>query len=510
VTTGPYTKKSARAASFHAVVLRVPAQLATLLGYVLQVRLLSETEFGVYSLFYAMLPVVATLLSFGMEDTLRRYQPEYLQKGENRLAYRLSRRVGQLRLFTTSAFFVLVLVFWEQVAPFFKIAEYRKEFILFGVLIVGHFQCQVLTMSLSAHLLQKYSVGWTAGFSILKTAGYALAMWIWGFDLWTAFAVDVFAYGVFWVGLKYAYLTKADHKKGSTARFDAQESKRLVRYATYYSFNDAGTLTLSNRKDTFFLAALLDATAVGAYSFAVRFNEMLGRVSPTLVLESVIQPLFVSLDYKRDPTRVHRYFSLLLTLTLTMRLPIFALTAIYHREIVLALFDGRFIEYSYLLALATFFSLGYVIDAPVTLVAQLQEKAQFVLASKIFGLLGIAASLALIPVIGVVGAVIANGVAVLCKNLFIWWFVRDLARWTNAKSFVLRSAAIWTVFAVVALQHRAWLAERPMVALLSALVIWALFFLVQIRAAMTPEHRKIVGGMFSGREQRLLGLLGLV
>ena len=101
MTTGPYTRKSARVAAFHAIFLRVPAQVATLVGYVVLVRLLSETEFGVYSLFYAVLPVVGTLLSFGMEDTLRRYQPEYLRNGENRLAHWLTRRIGQLRLITT-------------------------------------------------------------------------------------------------------------------------------------------------------------------------------------------------------------------------------------------------------------------------------------------------------------------------------------------------------------------------------------------------------------------------
>ena len=47
MTTGPYTRKSARAAAFHAIFLRVPAQVATLLGYVILVRFLTETEFGV-------------------------------------------------------------------------------------------------------------------------------------------------------------------------------------------------------------------------------------------------------------------------------------------------------------------------------------------------------------------------------------------------------------------------------------------------------------------------------
>ena len=439
----------------------MPAQVATLVGYVVLVRLLPESEFGIYALFYAMLPIVGTLLSFGMEDTLRRYQPEYLRQGENRLAHWLTRRIGQLRLITTFLFLALALVFWNQFAPLFKIADYREHFMLFAVLMLSHFQCQLLAISLSAHLMQKYSVGLTAVFSIVKLAGYGVAVAVWNLDLWTAIFADVVAYAAFFVGLKYAYLLKADHQRGTMSRFAPQEVKRLIRYATYYSFNDAGTLTLDTRKDSFFLAAYLDTVSAGAYAFANRFDEMIGRVSPILLLESVIQPLFVSLDYKNHPQRVHQYFSLIFTLSLLTRLPVFVFTAVYHREIVEVVFGGRFLEYSYLLALVALFSLGATISIPITLVAQLEEKAQFILASKVFGILGIAASLILIPIIGVVGAVVASGTAVLLKNLFVWWFVRDLGRWTNAAAFVTRAAVIWTLFAVVAHQERAWLAEHP-------------------------------------------------
>jgi O-antigen/teichoic acid export membrane protein len=510
VTTGPYNRRSARAAAFHALILRVPAQIATLASYVVLVRLLPESEFGIYSLFYAMIPVIGTLLSFGMEDTLRRYQPEYLRKGENRLAHWLTRRIGQLRLATTFLFILVAFVFWDQIGALFKIADYRDHFVLFAALLLSHFQCQLLTQALSAHLLHKYSVGWAAGFSITKLAGYGIAVLVWELDLWTAILADLGAYCVFFVGLKYAYLRKADHRRGTVSRFSPEESKRLIRYATYYSFNDAGGLTLDSRKDSFFLAAFLDTTSVGAYAFANRFNDMVGRVSPTTLLDSVIQPLFVSLDYKHDKEKVQRYFSLIFTLSLLTRVPVLAFTAVYHQEIVEVVFGGRFIEYSHLIALVALFALGGIIGTPVTLVAQLEEKAQFILASKIFGILGIGASLLLIPTIGVLGAVLAGGTAVLLKNLFIWWFVRDLARWTNAKSFAIRSALIWGVFAAIAVPQREWLADRPALMLLTALVVWAAFVVVQVRAVSTPEHREIMGKMFSGRERMLLRWLRIV
>ena len=140
---------------------------------------------------------------------------------------------------------------------------------------------------------------------------------------------------------------------------------------------------------------------------------------------------------------------------------------------------------------------------------QLEEKAQFVLASKIFGLVGIAASLLLIPIMGVLGAVVGGGSAIVMKNLFIWWFVRDLARWTNAWRFAMRAALIWGAFALVVLLQQRWVGGNAILELATGLVIWSAFFLLQIRAAASPDERRIVGSLFSGRERKLLQLLGV-
>ncbi len=344
---------------------------------------------------------------------------------------------------------------------------------------------------------------------MLKLVGYALAFWLQMFTLRAAILVDLVAYLILFACLKYAYSFKPDHRKGERTTLPPEEKKRLFRYAAYYSFNDVGALTLDTHKDNFFIAAMLDRVAVGAYAFAYRFNEILGRLSPVYLLETVVQPLFVSLDHRKDSQKIQSYFSLLMTAAFTVRVALFAFTAAYHREIVEVLFGGRFLEYSYLLPMTALFAIGFVISVPVTLVAQQQEKAQFVLASKVFGLVGIAGSLTLIPVMGVLGAVIAGGTSILMKNLFIWWFVRDLARWHNAGRFTLRAVLIWGVFALAVLLQQPWVAGQPTLELATGIVIWSAFFLLQIRLAVSADERRTVGDLFSGRESKLLRLLGV-
>ena len=213
MTDSLYTRKSARSAAFHAVMFRIPAQVATLFGYVVLVRWLPETEFGVYSLLYAMLPMIATLMSFGMENTLGRYQPEYLRKGENRLANRLSRKsrccADGKRSAPRRDPGVLVrhrAVLQDcGVSRAFHAVRARDHHAL---------PMPYLSISLSAHLLHKYSIGLTAMFSMLKLGGYALAFALHEFTLRTAILVDLASYLIFFACLKYAYELKPDHRKG--------------------------------------------------------------------------------------------------------------------------------------------------------------------------------------------------------------------------------------------------------------------------------------------------------
>src|SRR5690606_31291476 len=209
-----YSKQRARRAVFHTLLLRPPGQVAGFVGYVLLVRLLSEAEYGIYSLFYALLPLLAAAASFGLEHTLRRYQPEYLKSGENRVADRLVRRIGLIRLVSTTAVLALIFFAWPKVAPAFDIEDYRSVFVIFAGLALAHFQCSILTIALSSHLLQQHSLGMQALFSISKVVLYAVAGYVLRVDLVTVFLIDVAAYLLRSPGRKSHFLSSGGRQRG--------------------------------------------------------------------------------------------------------------------------------------------------------------------------------------------------------------------------------------------------------------------------------------------------------
>ena len=330
--------------------------MASFLGSVVLVRTLSQNDFGIYSLFYALVPVISTVLSLGLENTLRRYQPEYLSQGENRLAHLVVRRIGAIRLVANIVLALLTLLLWDKIAPFFKIAGYRDYFLLFSLIVITHFQCSILNSALSSHLLQKYSAGVVAAFSLTKLLGYVAGVVLFDLNLWLVFSIDLGAYLMFYASQKYFYQTRADHSKGTLDGVPKEERRRMVRYGAYYNFNDAGTLALFSSTDNFFLAALMDPIAVGAYSLAVRLNDMIQYATPLRQLDSVVYPMFFALDYRNYPEKVRKYFTLLLSLSLLEKIPILAFMYCYHAELVQVVFGGKFVEYSFLLPAVLLFA----------------------------------------------------------------------------------------------------------------------------------------------------------
>jgi O-antigen/teichoic acid export membrane protein len=294
-------------------------------------------------------------------------------------------------------------------------------------------------------------------------------------------------------------------------RPDAAERRRLLRYGAYNNFNDAGTLFLDSKTDNFFIAAIIDAVSVGIYAFYTRLNEMAQNMLPARLFQSVIQPLFFAIPKGEAGWRVPQYFSLLVNLNLAWHLPVLAYAFTYHAEIVQAVFGGKFSEYSWLLPVILGFATCNVVDWPVTLVAQYEEKAATMLFSKIFALYNIGALLLLIPTLGVAGAAVASGSAQTMKYAFIWWRVRRLARWTNARGALIASLVLWG--GVVLLCHllKRFAGDWTVLQLGVGLVVVGVGALMHVRGpALSADDRRILATVLAGKEAPLLRRLGIL
>jgi O-antigen/teichoic acid export membrane protein len=488
---------------------RAASQIATAVGYVVTVRGMSKAEFGVFNLLYSFIPVMATLASLGLEQTFRRFQPEYLQASNTAAAAWLTSRIMTTRLLSSIVTVALIWAAWQYVGPFFKLAPYRSEFALFSVVIVLYFQTLILQLALAGHMQHRFSVGSTSVLSLSKVVIYLGLAVLQVFTLRNVIIADITAYVLMYIVLRYAYWRHCAPRTPEKFTPSPIERRRLIRYGVYNNFNDAGALVLGAQSDNFFIAAILNPIAVGTYSFYVRLNDMICQLQPTRLFENVVQPMFFAIPSKDAERRMPRDFSLLMNANFLLQWPVLAYSLAYHAEIVTVVFGGKYLEYSWLLPLIIGFSTLNAIANPVSLVAQYQEKAGVILFSKIFAVYNVVAILVMLRSMGLYGAALASGSAQLLKNVFIWWHVRDHAVWRNAAGVMLGGAAVWGTVVVICLVLKVLVPAPAFVQMIMGAALCAIAALIYLRGPAISNSDRSVLAFVLGKQTRLRRWLGL-
>jgi O-antigen/teichoic acid export membrane protein len=508
-----YSRGRVRRALYFTVGFRALSQVATALSFVVLVRGLTEQALSLYSLLYSVIPVIGTVLSLGLDQVLRRYQPEYLRAGNMAAAAWLVRLVTRTRLLANLIVLAVIVLCWQRIAPVFHLADQRQMFEVFCLVVLLYFQVVILQSSLGSHMLQGYSVGSVAVLSTAKLVSYLVVARFFAFTLQAAILADIVSFAVAYVFLWIAHWRHCRPPPGERAYQPApEEKKRLFRYALTNNFNDGSSLLLYVQTDNFFIAALMSPLAVGAYAFYARLNEMAANLIPTRLFENIVQPMFFSTKTEQAADRLPRYVTFLINISLMVQWPLFAYTLVYHRELVGLVFHGKFIDYSPLLPLIVGLALtNNVFSAPITMTARYAERASLILKSQLFGLYQFAAMFALIPLLGLYGAAIATGTLHLFRNLWIWWHVRAEARWLNAREALIAGIAIWGGAIAVCLGIKRIVAGPPIVQLTCGGLVMIAGLALYVRSrAICASDRELLAGVLHGRESALLRWLGLV
>ncbi len=507
-----YTRGRARRSLIDTVAFRALSQITTALALIVQVRGMSEHDFGIYSLLGTFVPVIGTMVSLGLEQVMQRFQPEYLRAGNKVGAAWLMRMIASGRLAVNILLIILVLLCWNLVAPLFKLGDYRGTFAIFSVLILLQFQSRILQLALGSHMMHRYSVGSVTTLSMVRLLSYGTLYLTHRFTLEAAIFADMLAYGCAYAMLrltynKYCLVPEARGRYRPTP----EERKRLVRYAIYNNFNDAGVFLLYSTMDNFFIAAYLDTVSVGIYSFYGRLRQLVVNALPAKQFENIIQPMFFAIKPDQAERNIPRFFSFLLNMNLLLQMPALAFAFAYHHEIVQLVFHGKFIDKSWLLPTLLGFATLNIVDSPAALVAQYEEKAHILLLSKMFAAYNILAMFVLVPFFGIYGAAMAGGSAQVLKNFFIWWCVRKRARWTNARGALISSVGIWGCTVAICYALKSFLPGHALVQVGAGCVIFAAAGLLYIRSpALSDSDRDILKSVVPDKASGLMRRLGFI
>ena len=438
-----YTRETAKRGLRQTLMLRPISQVLTALSLVLIVRLLPESDFGLYSLMLSVLAFIGMVLSLGISNMVQRFVPEYAKRHEFFRARRIVAAAVWMRLISIAVLAVLGLVFLEPLTRTYGLEGHEYLFLPLLLVTLSHFQCRILMQALPGFMFQGASLYGQIALAAGKCLGYA-AMMALGWGLPTVLWVDLTAYLVMLAILGGSYLRHVGPLQGGPRELGPTERKRVVRYAAFYNFNDVGVLGLGRDIDNLFLGALTNPLAVGAYAFAGKFADIVLRVNPMQFFYTVIQPMFFTLDVTEDRERLRTLFGIMLKTGVLAMVPLWAGVTAGVEPMLRLVFGGKFLDFAWVvIAVMGFRVLSVAVARPSSLVAQLNERADIVLYSKAFSFLNFALNLVLIPLFGLAGVVVATGICTLAKDLFVWWFVRDIARPRHLGYFTLVTVGIW-------------------------------------------------------------------
>lgn len=473
-----YTRKFIRKGLLTTLYLRPFSQFFSALAFVVLIRFLSEEEFGVYSLFLSSLAVIGFLLSLGIANTIQRFVPEYGKLQHYTKLKRVIHGGALIRLASTLIIIFLSYIFQNLIVELFSIQAHTALMLPLAFIVLSHFQARILLVALPGLMLQTSALVSQVLFALFKAVGY-LACAHFEFPLEAILWVDLGAYLVMLFVLTRAYVKNVLPLAGGPNRLGERERKRVLRYASFYNFNDIGIMALGRDVDNLFLGVLVNPLAVGAYSFATKLTDILMRLNPVVYFYSVIQPVFFTLDPAVDHKRINTLFSILLKLGYLVVIPLFAGIAMALDPIIHLLFAGRFENYTLMILTVLGFSTIATMSRPVGLVAQLCERVDIVLYSKVFSGLNLVLNVALAPIYGVWGIVFATGFSILMKDLFIWWFVRRYAKPKHFLWFTFYSFILWGSFILAATTFKLYVTSQ--IAYLAFLIAiglpWVLIYL---------------------------------
>lgn len=428
-------------AGLSAAVLKVFHQVISFGVTILLVRTLSQEEFGIYSILYAVIPMLEIVGSLGLQNVLQRFLPEYYAKNELRLANRLALRTFFLRFIASVIVISVIFIYWDTLSGLVKIQEYKNYFAIFCVCIIAYQQWSILSVTVEAFFLHKYAFYIQIAVVTARAAAYFVCF-LNDYGLLEFIVVDTAVYLVLMAAFYGLYGRAVPRQDGERREFGAVDRRRILRYALFNNFNSIGVRFMDSGVNYLVVAYFMSPTQVAIYAFCNQLANRFARISPVNYMATVIRPAFFSLGIASKEEQTVAMVRFLMKCILWFYIPVFCF-ALLAGEAFISLVFGKYQDYADLFAACVALAAINAIGFPIGMAAQLRERVDIILYSKIFAVVSFGICVLAVPLYGIWGALAAVSIGHLLKNAFIGWFVRDLLRLSEIGKSWMRAAAYW-------------------------------------------------------------------
>jgi len=410
------------------------------------VRLLSVFDYGVYNVIIGGVGVLGLVFPVA---TIMRFLPEYSQRGDFFLAKRLVKTFLFYSLIVLGIFCIGLFVF--SISSFSQgllTLGITKELLWFFILIsVFTVLSGIIDNVLLALIDQKfrslvrilYSSLIFALSLILLSSGFALV------GVFVAILVPTILLFVL-----TAWRLKLVVFSRPSVGVKDWESKRLIDYSLFSSFNYFGDIVLGLTIDIWVIGIFLGSYQAGLYAFAAKTAQTLITLSPAAIATIVVYPMLIKkYTETRSKEQLIYFFGLYNKFIAFFVFPMIVGVVVFADPIIRFIFNPEYVLVTGIFMISAV-GFGFSAFRSATLaVYSTLERLDIGLKAKLFFIYNLAADLILVPLYGLTGAIFATTTATFSVFLTEFLLTRKLVNISFPKMAFLRILANSAVMGVI-------------------------------------------------------------
>ncbi len=404
----------------------------TFVASIYVIRYLSVADYGAYKLIASIMTFAAYFISFGLENTLGRFVPEYLSKGKYKNVNKLLLVLLFVRISAIFVFIGIVVLFKHPIFSFLNLPGVLMTWL--GVICIFIFLEKTKSLfgtSLLASYLELYldKINVIA-VSIIRFILFLLVVYNnWGLGglILSILVVDVvsFVYLLFLSIIKYRYNVQRYKPK-----IEKLEYKRINRFALFSFLAVSTGVFREIMIDNFVISHYLSASFVGLYSFAAILVGFLRQLNPISILRGVFNPLLVKRYYTAngDKNILIFFFEFFNKLFFFVSIPMFIGLGLLSKQIIILIYNPKYLQtlpIIYILLIS--YSIGFL-SYTFTSIINVLEKNELFFYSGIFSIYNLVMDIILVAKYGIMGAAIATGSALVLQYFYYFYFTRKLTK----------------------------------------------------------------------------------
>ena len=388
------------------------------------VRKLSIIDYGIYNLLYAIIGYLTLFSSMGMLNAFQRYIPEYFTKKHYSKVKRLVNWGLAIRLSVALVIFLIILTSGDSVNSLVKTDNLNLYIQIFLIGIILFLEIQLIEITLSSLLFNKAIMISYLIATIIK-GGFIYLFLESGLGLKGLLFAETIYFGLLFL-LQYFFYFTGFAKKYSS--FDSSLSaKRILRYCAFSYLDEIGWTILDVKTDFFIISSFLGPAMVGIYAFANQIIEIISRVMPFKIMNSLIRTVFFSkFSSKSEASQLIKHYNFLNKIIAFISFPILFIVLIYGDKIIIYLFDPKYLPALQTLWVFASFTTIINFQFPLQLVLQAMEKVEITFYAKIFSIYNLIGDLIIVQIYGILGIAVITCTARLFQFIFILYRVRRI------------------------------------------------------------------------------------